>query len=151
MVNAPVTGLNEFKREDWPPLAFTSVPFHIMVGLGMYFIGFSALGLFLLWRKMLFTFRPYLWLALCSIPLPHLAIQLGWMTAEVGRQPWIVYNVLRTSEAISPTVPAVQMLISLILFSLLYLFLFVVWFTAVRRLVFKGPETAATATQEVSA
>jgi len=122
-VNARIQGLDEFPEEDRPPLWLTFVSFHNMVVLGLYFIAVTAFGVFLLWRGRLYDTRWYLKLMLWSIPLPLFACQLGWIAAEVGRQPWIVYKLLRTSEAISVTVPAYQILISIILFFLIYVLL----------------------------
>jgi len=139
--DAEVAGLDQTPAADWPPLPLTFFPFHLMVVLGCYFIGFSGLGLLLLRNGVVYRFRPYLWLALLSIPLPAIAIQLGWITAEVGRQPWIVYQLMRTAEAISVSVPAVQILISLLVFISIYSLLFIWWFLAVRREILRGPET----------
>jgi cytochrome bd ubiquinol oxidase subunit I len=138
--DAEVDGLNEVPRRDWPPIVLTFYPFHLMVLLGLYFIGLTLLGIYLLWRKMLFENRLFLWLALFSIPLPFITNELGWITAEVGRQPWIVYHLLRTSDAVSVSVPAWQIAISLFVFAVLYAFLFYVWLFLIRRTVGKGPE-----------
>ncbi len=139
-IDAEVAGLDSVPRRDWPPLALTFYPFHLMVLLGLYFIALTMLGAFLYWRKQLFTYRPYLWLALFSIPLPFLSNELGWITAEVGRQPWAVYGLLRTSDAVSVTVPAWQIMLSLAMFVALYSFLFAVWLYLVRRTIGAGPE-----------
>lgn len=138
-VDAEVKGLNDFPRRDWPPLFLTFYPFHLMVLLGMYFIALTLLGLYLYWRKLVFKNRMFLWLALLSIPLPFLGNELGWITAEVGRQPWIVYKLLRTGDAVSVTVPAWQVATSLVMFVVLYAFLFAVWFFLIRRTVGTGP------------
>ena len=138
-VDAEVKGLNDFPRRDWPPLILTFYPFHLMVLLGLYFIALTLLGIYLYWRKLLFKNRLFLWLALLSIPLPFISNELGWITAEVGRQPWIVYRMLRTSDAVSVTVPAWQVAASLVMFVVLYAFLFAVWFFLIRRTVGTGP------------
>ncbi len=132
-----VTGLDKFKKEDRPPLAITFYSFHLMVMLGMYFIGLTSLGLLLWWRKKLFENKLFLWLAMISIPLPFITNELGWITAEVGRQPWIVYNLLRTKDAISVTVPAAQILFSIIMFALIYALLFIAWVMVLRREITK--------------
>ena len=142
--SAVVKGLDAYPKEQWPYVPLTFYPFHLMVALGMFFILFTAVGIFLRWRKKLFTYRPYLILSLLVIPLPFLANELGWMTAEVGRQPWIVYNVLRTGDAISITVPVAQILASLIIFSLIYTLLFIIWITFLRRAIHRGPEDTST-------
>jgi len=138
-----VKGLNDFPQDEWPPLGLTFYSFHLMFILGLYFIGLTALGLFLLWRKKLFDNKLFATLAFFSIPLPLVANELGWIAAEVGRQPWIVYRLLRTSEAISVTVPAGQILASLIMFSAIYLLLGALWVFLLRREVKKGPEVAS--------
>ncbi len=119
-VNAPIKGLNEFPAEDVPPLWLTFVSFHNMVLLGLYFIAVTAYGVFRLYRKQLYDRPKYLRLLVWSIPLPLAACQLGWMAAEVGRQPWIVYHLLKTSDAVSITVTSGELLFSLILFVLVY-------------------------------
>ena len=144
---AEVKGLKDFPRDEWPPLAMTFYPFHLMVALGMFFIGFTALGLFLLWRKKLFSDnllgRLFLKAALLSIPLPIIANELGWIAAEVGRQPWVVYHLMKTRDAFSTTVPAGQILATIIGFSAVYLLLFFVWIYLLRRQVSRGPETVS--------
>ncbi len=139
-VNKEVTGLDAFPRDEWPPLNMTFYSFHFMVILGVYFMGLTVLGLFLWWRKILFKNRFFMWLALLSIPLPFITNELGWIAAEVGRQPWIVYKLLKTKDAISVTVPAEQILITIILFAMIYLLLFVAWMLALRRQLDRGPE-----------
>jgi cytochrome d ubiquinol oxidase subunit I len=118
-----IPGIDQFPEDEIPPLWLTFVSFHNMVALGMYFIFITGLGLFLHWRKKLFTTRWYLKILTLSIPLPLIAIQLGWITAEVGRQPWVVYKLLRTADAVSVTVSAWEILLSIIMFSLIYLLL----------------------------
>jgi len=135
-----VTGLDAFPRSEWPPLRLTFYPFHVMVGIGLYLIFFSILGLALAGRKRLFTARTYLIAAVCTIPLPFVANELGWITAEVGRQPWIVYGVMRTGDATSSNVPAGQVIFSLVFFSLLYIVFTIAWIIAARRELRHGPE-----------
>lgn len=135
-----VEGLDKTPRADWPPLLATFVSFHLMVLLGLFFIAFTALGLLLLrWRR-LFENRLFLKVALWSIPLPFLTTQVGWMAAEIGRQPWAVYGVLRTSDAASnaATVPAGHILASIIMFSLIYLLLFYTWVRLLRKSIGHG-------------
>lgn len=138
-MDAEVKGLKEFPREHWPPIVLTFYPFHLMVGLGMFFILIGFIGLFLLWKKKLYTNTLFLKLLFFIIPLPFIANQLGWLTAEVGRQPWIVYRVMKTTDAISTNVPAGQVLASLIIFALLYSVLFFVWIYALRKIIKQGP------------
>ena len=136
-----VAGLNDFPEEEWPPLLVSFFNFHFMVGLGLYFIGLTALGLLLLWRQRLHENRLFLRVALLSIPLPVIANELGWIAAEVGRQPWIVYGLMRTDQAFSTAVPAGQILASLVMFGVIYSLLFCVWIFLLRRKLLKGPES----------
>ncbi|MGD8237073.1 MAG: cytochrome ubiquinol oxidase subunit I [Armatimonadota bacterium] len=139
-LDAEVRGLKDVPRGEWPPVALTFYSFHLMVALGMYFIALTAVGLVLLWRRALYGHFLYLRVALTSIALPVVAAELGWITAEVGRQPWIVYRLLRTSDAVSVVVPAGQVLFSLIMFCLIYALLFAVWVYLVWREMRRGPE-----------
>ena len=132
-------------REEWPPLALTFYPFHLMVMLGMLFIALGALGLFLLRRGKLFDSRWYLWCALLAVPLPFVANELGWITAEVGRQPWIVYQVMKTADAISPNVSAGHILASLAIFGTIYAGLFAAWLWLIVRKIKQGPGAKAAA------
>jgi len=145
--DAVVQGLKDFPREDRPPLLLTFGSFHLMVALGMYFIALTLLGLFLLWREKLYHSKLFLRLCLLSIPLPFIANELGWIAAEVGRQPWIVQGLMRTSDAVSTSVPAGQILFSILLFSAIYALLFFVWIFLLRRKLKHGPDEA----QEVPA
>ena len=135
-----VEGLDRTPRADWPPLLATFISFHLMVLLGLFFMAFTALGLLLLWRRRLFGNRLFLTAALWSIPLPFLATQVGWMAAEIGRQPWAVYGLMRTRDAASnaATVPAGHILASIIMFSLIYLLLFYTWVRLLRRAIDHG-------------
>jgi len=136
-----VAGLNDFPEDEWPPLFLSFFSFHFMVGLGFYFMGLTAFGLFLLWRQKLYENRLFLRVALLSIPLPLIANELGWMAAEVGRQPWIVYGLMRTDQAFSTVVPAGQILASIVMFTVVYALLFCVWIFLLRRKLLKGPES----------
>ena len=142
-VNARIRGISEFPPTDRPPLWLTFVSFHNMVVLGLYFIAAMAWGTWLLRRGTLWDSRRYLALLMISIPLPLAACQLGWMAAEVGRQPWIVYQLLRTSDAVSGAVPAGDVLFSIVLFSILYLLLGVLFVFLLVREIRHGPEPAA--------
>ncbi len=138
--DAYVKGLNDFPRDETPPFWLTFVSFHSMVALGQYFIAVMLIGAFMLYRKKLWNRRWYLKLLVFSIPLPIIACQLGWITAEVGRQPWVVYKVMKTADAISLTVSAGEILFSIILFGLIYIFLGALYIFLVVREVKRGPE-----------
>jgi cytochrome d ubiquinol oxidase subunit I len=140
--NRPVTGLDQFPREDWPPVAITFHSFHLMVMLGFLFIALTLLATFYRWRGTLFEKRWLLWIFVWAVPLPYLANQLGWMAAEVGRQPWVVYGLLRTSDALSKSVVAGQVLGSIIMFMVIYALLFAVFLYILDSKIKHGPEEA---------
>lgn len=141
---AEVKGLNDFPRDQWPdniPLLYYS--YHIMVGLGTIFILIMVTAVLLLLRKMLFETRWMLWILMLSFPFPFIANTAGWMTAEIGRQPWLVYGLMRTEQGFSRNVSAGNALFTLIGFMGMYtvlsmLFLFLMW-----REVEHGPEMLA--------
>jgi cytochrome d ubiquinol oxidase subunit I len=141
-VDAFVPGIEDLRAAGYPtpPFVLTFLSFHLMVGLGMVFIGATALGVFLLFRKKLFDTRWYLRLLLWSIPLPLVACQLGWIVAEVGRQPWVVYRVLKTSDAYSANVTGGEVLFSIIVFGLIYLFLGAIYIYILSRKIRHGPD-----------
>jgi len=141
-VNAPVRGIDEFPPENVPPLWLTFVSFHNMVVLGMFFVALTGWGLLQLVRGKALDRPWYLKLLIWSIPLPVVACQLGWVAAEVGRQPWIVYGLLRTSDAASRTVGAGQILLSTVLFTIVYLALGALWLFLMVREAKHGPEPA---------
>jgi cytochrome d ubiquinol oxidase subunit I len=138
-LDAEVKGLKDFPKDEWPPLGLTFYPFHLMVALGLFFIAFGALGLFLLWKKKLFEERNYMKAALFIVPLPFIANELGWITAEAGRQPWIVYRVMKTRDAVSISVPASHIAISLTAVAIVYALLFAAWIYLIRREIKSGP------------
>jgi cytochrome d ubiquinol oxidase subunit I len=140
---APIKGISDFPADEVPPLWLTFVSFHNMVVLGVYFILVMAIATYKLWRNNLLDSPGFLRLLLFSIPLPLIACQLGWISAEVGRQPWIVYRLLRTSEAASITVGANEILFSLVLFGLIYLCLGVLYVYLFVRKVKQGPAPLA--------
>lgn len=140
----PVTGLDRFKPADRPPVQVTFQLFHLMVGLGMVMIAISWFGLFRWWRGTLFNTesrfsRMYLWLLVFAVLLPQIANQAGWFVAEIGRQPWIVYNLLRTSDGLSKAVSAQQVLFSLILFGCIYVLLFAMFIFLLDHKIRTGP------------
>lgn len=139
-MDAYVQGINDFPPDEIPPLFLTFVSFHSMVGLGMFFIGLMLLGAFLLYRRKLWDSKWYLKLLIISIPLPIIACELGWIAAEVGRQPWVVYKVLKTVDAVSMTVSAGEILFSIILFGLIYLFLGSLYLYIMIKEIKRGPE-----------
>lgn len=140
--HTPVTGLNEFKPEDRPSVAASFLFFHGMVGIGFALIGIAVLGLVYFQNGTLHERRWLLWLMVFSVLGPQLANQLGWFAAEVGRQPWIVYGVMRTPEALSAVVKANVVLTSLIMFTLIYFLLFAVFIYLLNEKIQHGPDDA---------
>jgi cytochrome d ubiquinol oxidase subunit I len=134
-----VKGLKDIPRDERPPVLINFASFKTMVALGMYFVLMTLVGFFK--RNRLTESPGYLKLMLYSIPLPYIAIELGWMLAEVGRQPWIVYGVMKTSEAFSPVAPS-QVLASLIAFILIYGLLGAIGYYLIIKNAKKGPELA---------
>jgi cytochrome d ubiquinol oxidase subunit I len=159
----PVTGLDRFRHEDRPPVRVSFAAYHIMVGLGMYFIALTLFASFLRWRRTLFRRRWLMGLFVVSVVGAVAANELGWMSAEVGRQPWVVHprmerdsagdflldsegfvayhreEGLRTEAAVSESVTGGQVLSSIIMFSFVYLLLFVVWIFVLNDKIHKGP------------
>jgi cytochrome d ubiquinol oxidase subunit I len=142
---APVRGLEEFPREDWPPVAATFLSFHNMVILGNLMLLEALLGVFLLWRGRLESASWWQKLMVYTAFVPTLAIQLGWTTAEVGRQPWIVYGLMRTRDAVSRVVTGPEILFSIVLFSAIYLLLGFLWLYLLRKEILHGPAAATVA------
>jgi len=142
--NAPVKGLEEFPREQWPqfvPLVYFS--YHIMAGLGTIFIIVMALALFFLWRRTLFTKRWLLWAIMLAMPFPFIANTLGWVTAEAGRQPWIIYGLMRTADGSSQNVSSGNVSFTLLGFMGLYLLLALLYFALLLKIIGAGPSTQA--------
>ncbi len=141
--NATVTGLNTVTPENRPPVMLTFYSFHLMVILGGIFIFFTLLGIILHWKEKLFDkdwkFQKwFLRLGVLLLPLPILTNEFGWITTEVGRQPWIVQGVLKTADAVSVSVSAEEILFSVILFALTFILLFAIWLLALTRIIKKG-------------
>ena len=137
--NKPVTGLNAFAPEDRPPVNPVFQSYHLMVGIGLALIALSLAGLLLWWRGTLFKARWLLWIYVFAVVLPQAANQLGWFSAEVGRQPWIVYGLLRTRDGVSRVVSAGQALTSLLLFVFVYTLLFALFIYLLDHKIKQGP------------
>jgi cytochrome d ubiquinol oxidase subunit I len=141
---AEVKGLRDFPRDLWPdnvPLLYFA--YHIMVGLGTMMLALMALCFFLLRGGRLFTARPVLWLLMLALPFPYIATTAGWMTAEIGRQPWLVYGLMRTARGSSANVSAGNGLFTLIGFMGLYMILGVLFLFLIAREIEHGPELEA--------
>ena len=138
---AEVTGLDQIPRDQWPsalPLLYYA--YHIMAGLGTYFVALMIVAALLLWRNKLYTSQWIHWLLLLSFPFPYIANTAGWMTAEIGRQPWLIYGLMRTSDGYSHVVSAGNGLFTLIGFMGLYSLLGLLFTVLVYREISHGPE-----------
>ena len=139
--NAEVKGLDSFPPQDIPdniPLLYFA--YHIMVGLGTMFIAVMVVSVFLLWRGKLFDARWMLWILMLAAPFPYIANIAGWMTAELGRQPWLVYGLMRTSEGYSTLVSAGNGMFTLLGFMGMYTVLAILFLFLVYRAIDEGPE-----------
>lgn len=138
---ARVKGLDSFPEKDWPsniPLLYYS--YHVMVGLGTIFIVIMLIAAWKLWRKTLFHSKVVLWTLLLALPFPFIANTAGWITAEVGRQPWVIYGLMRTAEGVSPQVSSGNAWFTLIGFMGLYTVLSILFLFLVYREIDHGPE-----------
>jgi cytochrome d ubiquinol oxidase subunit I len=139
--SSEIRGLRDIPRQEWPdnvPLHYYS--YHIMVGLGTLFIGVMMLAGWLLWRRKLYHSKAVLWILMLAAPFPFIANTTGWMTAELGRQPWLVYGVLRTEDGYSATVSAGNTVFSLLGFMGLYFLLGILFLFLTAREIEHGPE-----------
>ena len=137
---AEVKGLEDFPRDTWPdniPLLYYS--YHIMVGLGTIMAAIMTLSGFLLWRGRLYSTQALLWTLMLSIPFPYIATTAGWMTAELGRQPWLIYGLMRTIDGVSPRVSAGNGLFTLLGFMGMYMLLGILFLFLVVREITQGP------------
>jgi len=138
--NAHVRGLSDFPRDEWPDqISLLYYSYHVMVGLGTVFIAIMFIAAFLQWRGKLFDSRWMLWILMLSVPLPYIANTAGWMTAELGRQPWLIYGLMRTAHGMSPRVGAGNAWFTLIGFMGMYTVLAILWLFLVYREIELGP------------
>lgn len=140
----PVAGLRDAAPDprEWPPVNAVFQFYHLMIALGFGMIAVGALGFLYFWHGSLFEKRWLLWLLVLSVLGPQLANQAGWFAAEVGRQPWIVQGLLRTSESLSAVVKAEAVVASLVLFTVIYLLLFAVFVYLLNDKIQHGPDDA---------
>jgi cytochrome bd ubiquinol oxidase subunit I len=141
--NEQLTGLDQIPTNQWPdsiPLVYYA--YHIMVGLGTLLAAIAALGVLMLWRGKLFRSKPMLWALMLAFPFTYVANIAGWTTAEAGRQPWVIWGLLRTKDAASPasSVPAGTGIFTLLGFAGLYLFVGILYLMLIVRIVNRGPE-----------
>jgi cytochrome bd ubiquinol oxidase subunit I len=138
--NAHVQGLDAFPKQDWPsniPLLYYS--YHIMVGLGTFFIAITVVAALLLWRGQLFRSPWMLWILMLSAPFPYIANTAGWMTAELGRQPWLVYGLMRTEDGYSKAVSGGNAMFTLLGFMGIYTVAGILFLFLMRREIEHGP------------
>jgi cytochrome d ubiquinol oxidase subunit I len=141
--NAEVKGLDAVPQDQWPdniPLLYYS--YHIMVGLGTIFIAIMVIAAFLLWRGRLFGARWMLWILMLSLPFPYIANTAGWMTAELGRQPWLVYGLMRTADGYSTMVSAGNGIFTLLGFMGMYTVLAILFLFLIHREIAHGPASS---------
>jgi cytochrome d ubiquinol oxidase subunit I len=141
--NGQIKGLDQEPDTSlWPPVATIFVGFHLMVAVGSLMLLLMLIGVFFLWRRSVETHKWWLRAAVLAIPLPILAIELGWMVAEVGRQPWIVQGLMKTTAGVSPGVSSTDVAVSLVGILLMYTLLFSLWLYSLGKEIARGPEPA---------
>lgn len=137
---ATVKGLNDIPKEEWPDnVELLYFAYHLMVGLGTLLFATMAGSFLLLHKDRLFTFRPALWVLMLAFPFPYIATTAGWVTAELGRQPWLIYGVMRTAHGGSPHVSAGSVAFSTLGYMGLYLLLGILYLFLVGRAIARGP------------
>jgi cytochrome bd ubiquinol oxidase subunit I len=140
---ANVNGLKRYPRDLWPPVELTYYTYHIMVGLGTIFIAIMVVGALLLWRKQLESARWFLWILMMAVPFPYIANEAGWVAAEVGRQPWLVYNLFKTVQGTSPNVATGETIFTALGFLGIYALLSMLFVFLVGRVIHQGPQVEA--------
>jgi cytochrome bd ubiquinol oxidase subunit I len=149
--NGTVTGLKAFPPEDRPPVAIPFFAFRAMVGIGLLMLAVVVVSWWLRWKGELFERDWYLRVCEFASPLGFLAVLCGWAVTEVGRQPWTVYGLLRTADSVTPSLTGVDVLISFIGYSLVYLLMFAAGIALIVRTVRAGPAAAASGDDEIEA
>jgi cytochrome d ubiquinol oxidase subunit I len=142
-LRAQVKGLNDYPQAEWPQVQVVYYAYHIMVGLGTIFAAVLALGVLLWWRRAVFTTRWFLWTLMLLLPFPYIANEAGWVVTEVGRQPWLVYGLLRTTDGTSPTVVAGMTIFTLLGFAGIYALIGVLAAFLAMLIVLRGPDLEA--------
>jgi cytochrome d ubiquinol oxidase subunit I len=142
-LSTPVIGLDQIPRDEWPNVPLTFQAYHIMIAMWAMMFLIALLGLYHWKRGSLERRKGLLWAMIFSVGLPHVAQQCGWITAEVGRQPWIVYKLLRTSDGFSTSIRSTQVFGSITMFVLIYILLFALFLFLLDRKIKHGPESLA--------
>ena len=139
-LETPVAGLDTIPDDEEPPVLVPFATYHLMVALGTYFVLVTTVALVLRLRGCLFRQRWLMGLFVVSVVGPYVANETGWIAAEVGRQPWVVYGLLRTEDAVSPSVDGTEVLFSIVMFGLIYAALFALWIFVVNEKIRHGPD-----------
>jgi cytochrome d ubiquinol oxidase subunit I len=139
-ISTPVRGMDSVPKNDRPPIQLTFQAFHLMIAIGTSLFGLSLVSVYLWWRGALWDKKWFLKILIWAVALPQIGNQAGWMTAEVGRQPWIVYHMLRTDQGLSKVVTANQIVASLVIFTLVYALLFALFIYLLNKAIDAGPE-----------
>ncbi len=137
--NARVAGIDSYPTDQIPPVEVVYYAYHIMVGIGTLMMGVFGLGALLLWRGKLMTSRWYLWIVMLCMPFPYIANEAGWCVAEVGRQPWVTYGLMRTAVGISPNVSSGETIFTLLGFMGLYALIGLLFLWTLIRIIGAGP------------
>jgi len=148
--NRPVRALDTFSETDRPSVGVTFQSYHIMIALGMFNIVLTLYACYLLWRKKLFDNVWLMRIFGLAVLSPYFANEAGWVAAETGRQPWTVYGLLRTVDSVSKSVPAGQVLTSIVMFGMIYALLFAVWVFVLNSKIVHGPDDSAMPPQRTS-
>ncbi|MEG0333049.1 MAG: cytochrome ubiquinol oxidase subunit I [Akkermansia sp.] len=138
-VHAEIKGIDAYPAEDLPPVLPVFYTFHVMVLVACFLGALCFLGVLGWWRGWLFRARWFLWCCVFSVLAPQLGNQAGWVVAELGRQPWIVYGMMKTQDAVSPTLTTEQVVASLAMFGLIYLLLFALFIYQISHKIHAGP------------
>jgi len=148
--NREIKGLDQFEEDVHPTnISGLYYSYHIMAGLGTIFIGLMAFAVFQLFRKKLYQTKWVLWSLMFMMPFPYIANTAGWYTAELGRQPWLVYNLMRTASGASPTVSSGNTLFTLLGFIGLYLLLGMLFLLLIGKIINKGPHHVELSTEKI--
>jgi len=139
-MHTPVTGLDQVPQDEWPSVAVVFQTYHLMVFMWVLMVVVTGCAILLWYRKTLEKSRFVLWSLVFSVLFPQIANQVGWMTAEIGRQPWVVWKLLRTAKAVSPNIDSLQVLSSLGMLALIYLVLLVLFLYLLNDKIQHGPE-----------
>ena len=137
--NAPIRGLNSFKPDERPPVNIVFQSYHIMIAIGMALIALSLIGSYAALTGKLEKWRWLLWCFVFSVLGPQIANQVGWAAAEIGRQPWVVYGLLKTADGVSRNVPGNHIMASIIMFTLIYILLFILFIYLLDQKIKHGP------------